>query len=62
MGDETLPTFDRRGYWEMSPEKGTMGTCVQKRRLADAMRDVIEHLVQSNANVLQLSDCSVNCY
>jgi acyl-coenzyme A thioesterase PaaI-like protein len=49
VSDEAVPTFDRRAYWEMSPEKGAMGTWVQKRRLANAMREVIGRLVQSDA-------------
>ena len=54
MSDEIAPKFDRRSYWEMSPEKGTMGTWVQKRRLASAMRQVIGRLVQSNAPEAEL--------
>lgn len=49
MGADDLPTFDRKAHWELSPEKGSMGAWVQKRRLADAMRTVIGRLVQSNA-------------
>jgi acyl-coenzyme A thioesterase PaaI-like protein len=40
---------ERKMHWELSPQKGAMGAWVQKRRLADAMRDVIGMLVQSNA-------------
>jgi acyl-coenzyme A thioesterase PaaI-like protein len=42
-------TFDRKIYWELSPEKKAMGVWVQKRRLAGAMREVIGRLVQSIA-------------
>jgi acyl-coenzyme A thioesterase PaaI-like protein len=42
-------TFERKDYWELSPEKKAMGTWVQKRRLAGAMREVIGRLVQSIA-------------
>ena len=42
-------TFDRKIHWELSPEKEAMGAWVQKRRLADAMREVIGRLVQSIA-------------
>ncbi len=42
-------TFDRKIYWELSPEKKAMGAWVQKRRLASAMREVIGRLVQSIA-------------
>jgi hypothetical protein len=31
-------TFERKDYWELSPEKKAMGAWVQKRRLAGAMR------------------------
>jgi acyl-coenzyme A thioesterase PaaI-like protein len=41
--------FDRKIYWELSPEKKAMGVWVQKRRLASAMREVIGRLVQSIA-------------
>jgi acyl-coenzyme A thioesterase PaaI-like protein len=49
VADEPTLTFDRKRHWELSPEKEAMGAWVQKRRLADAMRTVIGHLVQSNA-------------
>jgi acyl-coenzyme A thioesterase PaaI-like protein len=49
VADEPAPIFDRKRHWELSPEKGAMGAWVQKRRLADAMRTVIDRLVQSNA-------------
>jgi len=42
-------TFDRKIYWELSPEKKAMGVWVQKRRLAAAMREVIGRLVQTVA-------------
>ncbi|MFQ5417552.1 MAG: hypothetical protein ACE5FL_10950, partial [Myxococcota bacterium] len=49
MSDEAPYTFDRTVHWELSPQKEAMGAWVQKRRLADAMRQVIGRLVQSNA-------------
>jgi acyl-coenzyme A thioesterase PaaI-like protein len=49
VSDETLAKSDRKTHWELSPEKEAMGTWVQKRRLASAMRLVIGRLVQSNA-------------
>jgi acyl-coenzyme A thioesterase PaaI-like protein len=52
-GDADM-TFDRKVYWELSPEKKAMGAWVQKRRLADAVREVIERLVQSIAPEAEL--------
>jgi len=49
VSDETPRDFDRKIHWELSPEKEAMGAWVQKRRLAEAMRQVIGRLVQSNA-------------
>jgi acyl-coenzyme A thioesterase PaaI-like protein len=49
VSDEPNYTFDRKKHWEMSPQKEAMGAWVQKRRLAEAMRQVIGRLVQSNA-------------
>ena len=46
--------FDRAIHWELSPQKEAMGAWVQKRRLADAMRQVIDGLVQSNAPEAEL--------
>jgi acyl-coenzyme A thioesterase PaaI-like protein len=55
MADEPAQPFDHKRHWELSPEKGAMGAWVQKRRLADAMRTVIDRLVQSNAPEDELS-------
>ena len=49
MSDAPSSRFDRKRHWELSPEKEAMGAWVQKRRLAAAMRTVIDRLVQSNA-------------
>jgi acyl-coenzyme A thioesterase PaaI-like protein len=49
VSDANPPNFDRRVHWELTPEKEAMGTWVQKRRLAEAMRQVIGRLVRSNA-------------
>jgi acyl-coenzyme A thioesterase PaaI-like protein len=49
VSENDLPSFDRSLHWQLSPEKEAMGTWVQKRRLAAAMRQVIGRLVESDA-------------
>jgi acyl-coenzyme A thioesterase PaaI-like protein len=49
LSDEAPYVFDSKLHWGLSPQKEAMGAWVQKRRLAEAMRQVIGRLVQSSA-------------